>query len=209
MIPVEDTSAYRNIRGQVPDHVPIFDISDAIDQPPLEEELTQFGGPLVGHEPMVRGVGSQIFHRQTEGIVAIRGGADAAMADAKEQPALGIALSLANMFFTALKNVVIDRAIRGSARRTAGERWEPAWRATTTDDGRRPRPTTTMTTTIQGVRVSKFQALCTFQRGDFRARCDFLGSRQTHSAMRRCNGPPCAGPARPGGPGASAWRTPP
>lgn len=54
LVPVADTSANRNNRNLVPDHVLASDISDATDQPPLEE-LTQFDGRLVSHELNVGG----------------------------------------------------------------------------------------------------------------------------------------------------------
>lgn len=52
LTPIADTSAYRNTRCQAPYNVPMFDISNAIEQPPLEDGQTQFGGHVVGHERM-------------------------------------------------------------------------------------------------------------------------------------------------------------
>lgn len=39
LAPIADTSAYRNIRDQVPDSALLFDIADAIDQPILRQSL--------------------------------------------------------------------------------------------------------------------------------------------------------------------------
>lgn len=54
LTPIADLALYQHTRDQVPDDVPIFDISDASDHPPppREEELTQFGGPLASSDPM-------------------------------------------------------------------------------------------------------------------------------------------------------------
>lgn len=52
LAPSASSPAYPRIGETVPDNVPFFRISDANDQPPLAETLTQIGGPVVSSDTM-------------------------------------------------------------------------------------------------------------------------------------------------------------